>query len=120
MTVNACESKAGKDNVLHLQIKSGTDLALFNTLFTYIADQGWIDKDFIANSTFQGDVAQAAGRGASAALGSLRGGTGGMQDVARRGRRRSAACREADIVKAAEWIAKPKDDGIAPQMRDGL
>ena len=58
VTINACEIEAGKDNVLHLAIQSGTDLALFNTLFTYIADQGWVDKNFIAKSTFQGDVAQ--------------------------------------------------------------
>jgi arsenite oxidase large subunit len=31
---------AGKDNVLHLALNSGTDLALFNALFTYIADKG--------------------------------------------------------------------------------
>ena len=112
--------EAGKDNVLHLPINSGTDLALFNTLFTYIADQGWIDKDFIANSTFQGDVAVAAGRGPSGGARQLRGGARRMQDVAGRRRRRSAASPKPIIVKAAEWIAKPKDDGIAPQMRDGL
>ncbi len=32
VTVNACEVEAGKDNVLHLAISSGTDLALFNPL----------------------------------------------------------------------------------------
>ena len=65
VTANACEVEAGKENVLHLAINSGTDLALFNTLFTYIADQGWIDKDFIANSTFQGDVRHTPGRSPS-------------------------------------------------------
>ena len=44
VTVNACEVEAGAENVLHLPIKSGTDLSLFNALFTYIADQGWIDR----------------------------------------------------------------------------
>ena len=51
VTVNACEMEAGKDNVLHLALNSGTDLALFNAIFTYIADKGWVDKDFIAKST---------------------------------------------------------------------
>ena len=51
VTVNACEVEAGKDNVLHLQINSGTDLMLFNALMTEIAAKGWIDKDFIAAST---------------------------------------------------------------------
>lgn len=110
VTVNACETEAGKENVLQLAIKSGTDLALFNTLFTHIADQGWVDKDFIANSTFQGDVAQAEDAAHPAALGSF--------ETAREACRMSLAegaeicgITEADIVKAAEWIAKPKDDG---------
>src|ERR687898_72580 len=45
VTVNACEMEAGKENVLHLAINSGTDLALFNALMTYIADKGWTDKE---------------------------------------------------------------------------
>ena len=59
VTVNACEDAAGKENVLQLAINSGTDLALFNTLFTYIVDQGWNDNDFIKKSTFLGGEAQA-------------------------------------------------------------
>ena len=51
VTVNACEVEAGKDNVLHLAINSGTDLALFNAWLTYIAEQGWVDKEFLAAST---------------------------------------------------------------------
>ncbi len=110
VTVNACEVEAGKDNVLHLAIKSGTDLALFNTLFTYIADQGWIDKDFIANSTFQGDVAQALDEAHPAALGGFEAARAECKMSLADG---AAICGvpEADIVKAAEWIAKPKDDG---------
>ena len=110
VTTNACEIEAGKDNVLHLAINSGTDLALFNTLFTYIADQGWTDSDFIANSTFQDGVAQAQNEQYPAALGSF--------EMAREACRMSLAegaevcgVSEADIVKAAEWIAKPNDDG---------
>ncbi len=53
VTMNACEVAAGKDNVLHLAINSGTDLALFNALFTYIADKGWVQKDFIDKSTLR-------------------------------------------------------------------
>lgn len=110
VTINACEEVAGADNVLHLAIQSGTDLALFNTLFTYIADQGWLDQDFIANSTFQGDIAQVEDSAYPAALGSF--------DAAREACRMSLAegaqicgLAEADIVKAAEWIAKPKEGG---------
>ena len=53
MTVDACEVEAGKDRVLHLAIDSGTDMALFNGLLTYITDKGWVDKDFIENSTLR-------------------------------------------------------------------
>ncbi len=110
VTVNACEVEAGEDNVLHLATNSGTDLALINTLFSYIADQGWIDRDFIAQSTFQGDVAQPQNEQHPAALGSF--------DMARDACRMSLAdgagicgVPQADIVKAAEWIAGPKADG---------
>jgi arsenite oxidase large subunit len=110
VTVNACEIEAGKDNVLQLQIKSGSDLALFNTLFTYIVDQGWIDKDFIANSTFQGDIAQPLDEAHPAALGSLE---AALKECRTNLKDGAEICglSEADIVKAAEWIAKPKEDG---------
>jgi anaerobic selenocysteine-containing dehydrogenase len=51
VTVSACEVEAGKNKVLHLGINPGADLALFNALVTHVADQGWIDKVFIAQST---------------------------------------------------------------------
>ena len=50
-TIAVAEQVAGKDNVLHLDILPGTDIALFNGLFTHVVDQGWIDKDFIAART---------------------------------------------------------------------
>jgi len=110
VTVDNCEQVAGADNVLHLAIESGSDLALFNTLFTYIADQGWVDADFIAASTFQGDVAVAEDAAHPAALGSF--------EAARQACRLSLAdgaaitgLTEAQIVQAAEWIASPKEDG---------
>ena len=110
VTTNACEVEAGKDNVLHLAINSGTDLALFNTLFTYIADKAWIDKDFIAKSTFQGDVAQAMDDGHPAALGGFAAARKACKMSLKEGAK-ICGVSEADIVKAAEWIAKPKDDG---------
>lgn len=57
VTVAACEAEAGADRVLHLAIEPGTDLVLFNGLFTHIVEKGWIDEDFIQAST----VAAAAG-----------------------------------------------------------
>lgn len=110
VTVNACEEVAGAENVMHLQITSGTDLALFNALFTHIADQGWVDADFIKASTFADGIAVPEDEAHPANLGSF--------EAAREGCRISLAdaaaicgVAEADIVKAAEWIAKPKDDG---------
>ena len=110
VTINAAEEVAGKDNVLHLAINEGTDMVLFNALLTHIVDNGWVDKDFIANSTFQGGEAAPLDDGHPAGLGSL--------DYALEACRTSLATAaeicgvsEADIAKAAEWIAKPKDDG---------
>ena len=62
VTVNACEVEAGKDRVLHLAINSGTDLALFNAWLTYLAEKGWVDKDFIAASTKDFDKAVTANK----------------------------------------------------------
>jgi len=110
VTINAAEEIAGKDNVLHLPIKPGSDMVLFNALFTHIVDNGWIDQDFIAKSTFQGGEAVAMDSAHPAGLGSL--------DYAMETCRTTVAeaadicgMAEADIVKAAEWIAKPHDDG---------
>jgi arsenite oxidase large subunit len=110
VTVNACEEVAGAENVMHLAITSGTDLALFNTLFTHIADQGWVDADFIAASTFQGDVAVAEDEAHPSALGSFEAARAACKMSLAEG---AAICgvSEADLAKAAEWIAKPKDDG---------
>ncbi|MBI1383730.1 MAG: arsenate reductase (azurin) large subunit [Rhizobiales bacterium] len=108
VSVNAAEIEAGKDNVLHLAIASGTDLALFNAIFTHIVEKGWVDSDFIAKSTFQGDVAQPQNEQFPSPLGSF--------EMAKAECRMSLAeaagicgVSEADIMKAAAWIAEPID-----------
>jgi len=117
LTVNACEAEAGADNVLHLAIKSGTDLALFNALFTYIADQGWVDRDFIEASTLRDGADRPPlypARGVSEAtpghLTSFEAAVEGcrisLEDAAE-----ITGLDPADIVKAAEWIAMPKEGG---------
>ena len=112
VTLNACEVEAGKDNVLHLAINSGTDLALFNALFTYIADKGWADKSFIEKSTLRAATKPPAHElpAFPAVLTSF--------EAALKGCRTSIAeaakitgLNPADIVKAAEWIAAPKEGG---------
>ncbi len=110
VSINAAQDAAGTENVLHLPINSGTDIALFNALLSYIADKGWIDKNFIASSTFAKGEAVAESGTHPCALGSF--------DMALKAIRISTSeaakicgVPEADIIKAAEWIAKPNDDG---------
>jgi arsenite oxidase large subunit len=91
VTVNACEVAAGPENVLHLALNSGTDLALLNALLTYIADQGWLDQAFIDAHTSDFDQALAANRMSLEQAASI---TGLSVD---------------DIKTAAAWIAEPKD-----------
>lgn len=93
VSINACEAEVGPDNVLHLAINSGTDLALFNAIFTHVVEKGWTDKAFIDTSTT------------------------GFEDAVNGNRmtleEASNICGvpAADIEKAAQWIAEPKSDG---------
>jgi arsenite oxidase large subunit len=93
VSINAAEAEAGKDNVLHLAINSGTDLALFNAIFTHIVEKGWVDQAFIDASTGGFEAAVAANKT--------------TLDQA------AVICgvSAADIEKAAQWIAEPKADG---------
>ena len=91
VTVNACEMEAGKENVLHLAINSGTDLALFNALATHIAEKGWVDKKFIAASTSGYDEMLAANKTS-------------LEDAAK-----ITGLSVEQIQQAAGWIAEPKD-----------
>lgn len=90
VTVNACEVEAGKDNVMHLAINSGTDLALFNAWLTYLADKGWTDKAFIDTSTTNFDKMRAANKTS-------------LDDAAK-----ITGLTPDQIRKSAEWIAQPK------------
>lgn len=110
VTVDSCEQVAGAENVLHLAISTGSDVALFNTLFTYIVEQGWVDADFIAKSTFQGDVAVPADSAHPASLGSFEAARAAVKTSLADGAA-ATGLTEAQIIQAAEWIAKPKDDG---------
>lgn len=110
VTINAAEEVAGKENVLHLAINEGTDMVLFNAILTEIVDKGWTDTDFIAKSTFRDGEAQAMDTAHPAGLGSLE---YAMESCRTPLVEAASICGvpEADIAKAAEWIAKPKDDG---------
>jgi arsenite oxidase large subunit len=116
VTVNACEVEAGKENVLHLALNSGTDLALFNAIFTYIADKDWIDKEFLEKSTLRESMARPElfpARGSADRPGHLTSFEGAVEGC-RLSIEEAAGITgldPADIVKAAEWIAMPKEGG---------
>ena len=93
MTVNACEVEAGKDNVLHLAINSGTDLALFNAWLTYIAEQG-LDRQGL-HRRLDHRLRQ-GGRGNKTTLEEAAQITGLTVD---------------QISQSADWIAQPKEGG---------
>ncbi len=61
-SIAVAEQAAGKNNVLHLDIEPGTDIALFNGLFTYVVDQGWHDDAFIRAHTQDFEKARSANR----------------------------------------------------------
>jgi arsenite oxidase large subunit len=92
-TVSVCEAEAGQENVLHLAINSGTDLALFNALLTEIAAKGWVDNAFIDAHT------------------------NGFQEAVRANQTtveqaaQITGLNPEDIRKAAAWIAEPKQGG---------
>jgi arsenite oxidase large subunit len=112
VTVAVCEAEGGKENVLHLQIKSGTDLALFNALFTEIAEKGWIDQAFIDASTSSeagtGDGSDPAKPGVLTSFAAARNGNRMSIEEAAEITGLSAD----DIRKAASWIAEPKEGGV--------
>ncbi len=110
VTVNACEEAAGAENVLHIQPKSGTDLALFNAILAHVADQGWADRAFIDASTFRGGIAVGEDEAHPAALGSFEDAVAAVR-ISTAEAAEICGVPEADIVKAAEWYAKPDEDG---------
>jgi arsenite oxidase large subunit len=94
VTIHACEIEVGKNRVMHLAINPGTDLALFNAWLTYIAGQGWTDKEFIAASTKDLDKALSANKTSLEEAAQI---TGLTVD---------------QIRQSAEWIAQPKAGGV--------
>jgi arsenite oxidase large subunit len=95
-TISIAESVAA-GRVLHLDIQPGTDIVLFNALFTYVIDQGWTDRDFIAKYTKGFDAAAAANRTS-------------VEEAAK-----ICGIPAAKIVQAAEWAYKPKAGGQRPR-----
>jgi arsenite oxidase large subunit len=97
VTLSVAEDAMGKDNVLHLDLEPGTDVALFNGLFSHVIERGWIDRDFIAKRT------------------------SAFEDAARANQMSLAECSRitgipvAKLEQAAAWAYKPKADGTRPR-----
>jgi arsenite oxidase large subunit len=96
-TVAIAEQVAGKDSFLHLDIEPGTDIALFNTLFSHVVSQGWIDREFIGKYTKGFEAAVAANKM------SLEEGS------------RITGVPVAKLTQAAEWAYRPKAAGQSPR-----
>ena len=96
-SIAIAEQVAGKENVLHLDIEPGTDIALFNALLTYVVEQGWHDQDFISNYTSGFDEALATNHMSLEQASEITG-------VA-----------VEKLTQAAEWSYKPKASGHRPR-----
>lgn len=94
-TVAICEHIAGPENVIHLDIEPGTDIALFNGLLTYVVEKGWINKAFIDEHTNGFDDALAANKMSLEQTSEI---TGIQVDT---------------LKKVADWAYKPKESGHA-------
>jgi arsenite oxidase large subunit len=95
-TVAIAEKVAGGENVLHLDIEPGTDIALFNGFFTYVVENGWHDKDFIAKHTRDFDEAVKANKLSMDEASKITGIPVGK------------------LKQAADWAYKPKASGHRP------
>ncbi|MEK9722073.1 MAG: arsenate reductase (azurin) large subunit, partial [Rhodospirillaceae bacterium] len=102
ITVATAEAAAGADNVLHLQIEPGTDIAVLNAIARVVRVRRWHDVAFIRERT-EWQTFEAYQR---SSLGADRPADEIVADAAA-----LAGITEADIRKAAEWIAEPKKGG---------
>ncbi|WP_299363477.1 arsenate reductase (azurin) large subunit [uncultured Paracoccus sp.] len=119
VSVNAAEMAAGKENVLHLAPRSGTDLALAHAIFTHVADQGWVDQEFIDAFTVGGESVptETAPPNRNTLDGAHPAALVSFQEAVEANRMSLEQAAEItgipveDIRKAAEWIAQPKGNG---------
>ncbi|UOM37109.1 arsenate reductase (azurin) large subunit [Acuticoccus sp. I52.16.1] len=118
VSVNASELVAGASNVLHLAVNPGTDMVLFNALFTLVADKGWVDQAFIDAHTAEASRTQGAPelprkpstKGEVAELTDFRRALEANRTTLERAAEITGLSPE-DIEKAAAWIAEQKEGG---------
>ncbi len=99
-TVTTARAAAGKDNVLHLWLKPGTDIALLNAIGRVVHERKWQDQAFIEARTEKIDDYRAQSLQVDRPF----------DDVLAEAERTTGVPR-ADIITAASWIAEPKSDG---------
>jgi arsenite oxidase large subunit len=99
ISVATAEAAGGKENVLHLQIEPGTDIAVLNAISRIILERRWHDVAFIKERT-EWQTFEAYQR---SSLGADRDASEFVREAAE-----LAGIDEKDLYKAAEWIAKPK------------
>ncbi len=102
ITVATAEAAAGKENVLHLQIEPGADIAVMNAISRVVLERRWHDIAFIRERT-EWQTFEAYQR---SSLGADRDAPSIVAEAAA-----IAGISEAAILKAAEWIASPRDGG---------
>lgn len=93
----AIAEQVAPDRVLHLDIAPGTDVALFNGLFTYVIEQGWVDQSFVEQHTRGYAEAAAANRLS-------------LDECSR-----ITGVPVAKLKRAAEWSYAPKASGHRPR-----
>ncbi|KAB8333745.1 arsenate reductase (azurin) large subunit [Scytonema tolypothrichoides VB-61278] len=102
-TVVVSEEAAGKDNVLHLQLNPGTDIALLNAIQRIILERGWQDQAFIDNrveaETLPAYLEQSLQQGRS------------LDEVIAEAEQITGISRE-QMEQAASWIAEPKASDV--------
>lgn len=96
-TIAVAEEVAGKENVLHLDIQPGTDIALFNGLFSFVIEKGWIDREFIERHTTGFEAAQKANQMT-------------LEETSR-----ITGIPVAKLIQAAEWAYRPFSGGRRPR-----
>ena len=99
ITIATAEAAAGKENVLHLQIEPGADIAVMNAISRVILERRWHDVAFIRDRT-EWQTFEAFQR---SSLGVDRNASEIVAEAAL-----IAGIAEADIRKAAEWVARPR------------
>jgi len=99
-TVTTARAAGGADNVLHLWLKPGTDIALLNAIGRIVHDRGWHDQSFIDTRTESFDDYSAKGLQLQRPIDEVLAEAVSVTGVPRQ-----------DMERAASWIAEPKGGG---------